>query len=326
MTAAPTAEDRVRAALDAVTAPAGLKEATLAAIAAEARARGESAFDEAPTAIGLAGGKAPSAVGPAGGKASTAPPTPVPNRPPTPDTAPRAAHRTSRPSYRFLVRLAAAAAACLVVVVAGIGGWRAYATETAVISIEVNPAIELGINRFGTVVAARALNDDGRAVLDAIAEQGERLVGMGGADAVATVAESDALSPYAASGAYLAISVVCDDDAQAASLVASCDAAIAASPLHGSCGRATFADHEEAHHAGMGVARYEAACELMRVDPTVAIEDCRELSLRELLDRILAVDPDNAFALDRSASDGLDGEAADGAEHHGGHDSGHETE
>ncbi|WP_181861874.1 anti-sigma-I factor RsgI family protein [Slackia isoflavoniconvertens] len=36
---------------------------------------------------------------------------------------------------------------------------------TAYMGIDVNPSIELGVNRFDVVVCAEGLNDDGEAVL-----------------------------------------------------------------------------------------------------------------------------------------------------------------
>ena len=49
-----------------------------------------------------------------------------------------------------------------------IGGHWLYFTPTARISIDVNPSIELEINRFDKVVSVDAYNDDGRELADSL--------------------------------------------------------------------------------------------------------------------------------------------------------------
>ena len=39
------------------------------------------------------------------------------------------------------------AAACLLLLLIGVGGYQIYFTPTAAISIDINPSIELGVNR-----------------------------------------------------------------------------------------------------------------------------------------------------------------------------------
>ena len=52
-------------------------------------------------------------------------------------------------------------AACLALMVFG-GGWL-YFTPTLEISIDINPSIELGVNRFDRVVSVTGYNEDGQA-------------------------------------------------------------------------------------------------------------------------------------------------------------------
>ena len=41
------------------------------------------------------------------------------------------------------------------------GGYRLYFSPTSIISIDINPSIELSVNRFDKVVAVEGLNEDG---------------------------------------------------------------------------------------------------------------------------------------------------------------------
>lgn len=79
----------------------------------------------------------------------------------------RALQGISRKLYRRrppVWRMAAAACALLVFLLVA-GGW-VYLTPTAYLSVDVNPSLELGINRFGRVVTADAYNEDGEALLE----------------------------------------------------------------------------------------------------------------------------------------------------------------
>ena len=68
----------------------------------------------------------------------------------------RGSERRKRIGYQPYV----SAAVCLLFFMVG-GHWL-YFTPTARISIDVNPSIELEINRFDKVVSVDAYNDDGR--------------------------------------------------------------------------------------------------------------------------------------------------------------------
>ena len=219
----------------------------------------------------------------------------------------RSQRREKRPRRRW--RAPIAVAACLVAAAIGFGGYTAYATETAVVGIEINPSIELGINCFDTVVAARALNDDGEALLAEV-----DVVGDPYAEAIDEITSTDTFADLSKADAVIDVSVVCGDDAQARALMQTSDDAIAACGAAGSCHRASHEDHEAAAKAGMGVGRYAAAEELMALDPSVTLEDCANMTMREIADRIAELDPDNAFAEERwGAHHGEDHGAGQGA-------------
>ena len=70
-----------------------------------------------------------------------------------------------------------AIAACLALLL--IGGGFAYSTPTSYLCVDINPSIELGVNPFGRVISAAALNDDGDTILaklDVIGMKVERAV------------------------------------------------------------------------------------------------------------------------------------------------------
>ena len=68
---------------------------------------------------------------------------------------------------------ALAVAVCLLVA-AGLGGHALYYTPTTVLSIDINPSLEMDINRFDRVIALNGYNDDGAALAAALDVQNWR--------------------------------------------------------------------------------------------------------------------------------------------------------
>ena len=180
-----------------------------------------------------------------------------------------------------------ALAACLVLAVVGFGGFSVYAQPTAYVGIDVNPSIELGVNRFDIVVETTALNDDGRALLDAVP-----LVGRNYVDALTSLTQSDAFEPYAQEGSFVEISVASDNERQGADIRRQSDACLGKLPCRSACHAVDSATREAAASAGMGVGRYRSALELMELDPEVTLEECKNLSMRQMRDRIAALSGD----------------------------------
>lgn len=200
---------------------------------------------------------------------------------------PRNRRRPSRTRRSIL-----ALAACFLLVVMGFGGLTAYATQTAIVDIELNPSIELGINRFDRVVAARANNADGQLVLNEVS-----LIGRSFDEALALITTSQAFLSFVNDTSLMDVSVVCADDGQSNQLVQSSEATLLTLPYGGMCQRVSAEHRQSAVEAGMGVGRYDAAQTLMSLDSQVDLSDCQTMSMKEMRDRITQLDPSNSYAL-----------------------------
>lgn len=192
-----------------------------------------------------------------------------------------AAARRAKPARTR--RFAIALAACLALCAIGFGGFTAFASETAQVSIDVNPSIELGLNRFDRVVSVRPINENGKQLIGDV-----DLVGMQYDEAMDTLSETSAFRSYVDGESFIEISVTSSDAGQAESLTRKSDAYIETLPCPGMCRTVSSENREEAASEGMGVGRYNAAQELMKLDPSVTLDDCREMSMHELRDRIAA--------------------------------------
>ncbi len=287
-------ENRVRVSFDALTVPPGLNARTLEAIERE-RAR-EAAASQRVQDVEIACAQAPAPqaspaerveCGPMGGEADG-----------------RRAGAAPRKRGRMVAwkRTAWALAACLALAAVGFGGYRWYAEPTAFVSLDVNPSIELEVNRFDTVVAARGVNEDGRALLESVP-----LVGEGYDAAMDRLTASEAFASFVSTDSYIEINIACDDEAQAQKLEAASNTCLSTLPCKGSCHAADDDEWHAAHEAGMGVGRYRAALELMACDPDVTLEECSHLSMRELRDRLDACadeETEGAFPQDEDDADG----------------------
>lgn len=202
------AERRVREAFASVHAPEDVKARALAAIEAT-RAAGDEAR----------GGDALAAC------AATSPN--VPARP-----------RSSRPrAVRLLL------AACLVVAVMGMGLLGvAVVTPTAYVSIDVNPSIELAVNRFDTVVGARGLNEDGEEVISST-----DVTWMSYEGAVEALVESMEDEGYLTRESAVSVTVTCDDEAQYGTIEDASHRCLGEAASEVSCSHAGGGGHRHAH-------------------------------------------------------------------------------
>lgn len=151
----------------------------------------------------------------------------------------------------------------------------------AYIGIDVNPSMELSVDAAGTVLDATALNEDGAAAL-----AGVELAGKPYAQALAELLGAPSMKGCLEGNPYVEVSVTSSDDALAAQLQRQSDDCLAELGCDGICNRVSEQTREEAHHAGMGVGRYCAAQTLMELDPSVTLDDCSHMPMREIRDRI----------------------------------------
>ena len=234
------AERRVREAFASVHAPEGVKARALAAIEARRGERERAAAE--PTAAAVAEGRP----------------------------------RSSRPRARRRARLLLAA--CLVVAAVGAGLLGlAVATPTAYVDIDVNPSIELGLNRFDRVVSARGLNEDGESMLAAT-----DVTWMGYEDAVRALAEGMEAAGYLTEDSAVSVTVSCGDDAQYGAIEDASHRCLGASAAEVSCSHASEEEHRASHEEGLGVGKWRIWRELVDAGSDLTAEDAADMSVREL--------------------------------------------
>lgn len=206
----------------------------------------------------------------------------------------------------------ALACACLLFVLLG-GSWL-YFTPTTEISIDINPSIELGINRFDRVVCVSAFNEDGQALADSLDVKYKNYT-----QAIEQLLNDESVTALLSSGEVMAITVVGPDRQQSAKLLSGVETCTAGQS-NIDCYSARPEEAVAAHEAGLSCGKYRAFLELQRLDPGITPEAVQGMTMREIQDLIESlyvesgVDP-SSWSGESSGHEGHHGYGG----HHGGH-------
>ena len=168
----------------------------------------------------------------------------------------------------------AAIAACVALVACLIGGVADFLRPVAYVGIDVNPSVELTLNRFDIVVGTCALNDDGQRALD-------EAPCMWRAFDDAARDLDDAMRAIAGEGAVVEVSIDCDNENRYAALAAQSDGCFGCNG-EAHCDRTNAEERQAAHNSGMGVAKYRAYQALQESGVDISAEECASMSMREL--------------------------------------------
>lgn len=170
----------------------------------------------------------------------------------------------------------AAIAACLALVACLIGGTADFLRPVAYVGIDVNPSVELTLNRFDIVVGTHALNDDGQQALDEAPCMWRPFD-----DAARDL--DDAMRAIAGEGAVVEVSIDCDNESHYAVLAAQSNNYFGCNG-EAHCDRTSAEERQAAHDSGMGVAKYRAYQALQEAGVDISAEKCASMSMRELRD------------------------------------------
>lgn len=167
-----------------------------------------------------------------------------------------------------------AAAACLLLL--AFGGHRLYFTPTSVISIDINPSLELSVNRFDRVIDAEGYNGDGVQLV-----QSTRLLYQTYKQAVENVLNSPAVTECLAREELLSIAVVETDDAQGQEILDYVSACTAQTP-GATCYSVRQEEVAEAHTLGLSYGKYRAYLDVKAQLPDITPEQIASMTMRQI--------------------------------------------
>lgn len=160
------------------------------------------------------------------------------------------------------------------------GGYWMYFLPTAEIQVEINPSVELGVNRFYKVVSVKGMNEDGEELLNDL-----DLRYLDYEEALDRVMESDRIVELVEQDNLVSVFVVGEEGTQCETMLTSLET-FAEHHQNVQCGSATAEEAHEAHEAGLGCAKYQAYQELKELNPEITTEAVKAMSMREIRDQI----------------------------------------
>jgi len=171
-----------------------------------------------------------------------------------------------------------AMAVICVFLLAGAGGYSVYRRPVSYISIDVNPSIELAVNRFDKVVSATGYNADGQDILQHVP-----LKNISYLQAIDRLLQDAYYSRFLNRDSQLVVTVVSDHSDAMLEQIHANDSFQALDALTYSSDTACM---KEAHQHEMSFGKYRAFLELSQYDTDITVEDCHGMSMDEIQSRI----------------------------------------
>lgn len=181
--------------------------------------------------------------------------------------------------HRSVQRVLAACA--LAVLIMGISGYSWLLEPVSYVSIDVNPSMEMALNRLDRVVSVTAYNPQGEELLEQLSLQGQTYI-----QAIYRITETDALQEYLTEEEELVITVAAGKrkESELKAGVKQCCVHIG----HGSRSvSVNLKVASEAHGNGLSVGKYSAYLQLAKYDDSVTVDDCRDMSMAEIHCKII---------------------------------------
>lgn len=203
-----------------------------------------------------------------------------------------------------------AAATCFLLLLSAGTGYSVYLTPAYAISIDINPSIELGVNRFNKVVSVNTYNEDGYAVMSDI-----DVNYLNYKDALEQILTDKDMKEYIVQDQLISITVFGRNEGKNIEMldnVATCTSHYA--NVH--CSSGNSQEVTAAHEAGMSFGKYKAFLELQALDPDITVGDIQGLTMCQIWDMIDELSG-NIDGTNQNDSTGKYGKG-----HHAGHGSG----
>lgn len=206
-------------------------------------------------------------------------------------------------NYRRI--LPAAAVACFALIL--FAGINLYFTPTARIDIEINPSLELGINRFDKVVSVNPLNDDGKKLAESL-----DIKFAGYDEALRKILDNKIVESLLLDNGVMTVTVVETNTTQSADILSEVRTCVKDYD-NVYCHSASSEEVSAAHKLELSCGKYQAFLELQELDPDITPDDIRNMTMREIQELIadLSGNGDN----ESSATVGGDGHHGNDHEH-----------
>ena len=162
------------------------------------------------------------------------------------------------------------------IIVAGINGYVWIKTPVSYISIDVNPSIELALDRFDRVLYVTAYNAEGEEVIKDLHLEGKIYT-----YAIDTIVESQTMNIYLTEESELVFTIAAESSHESS----------INTEVKTSCGHSGHSSHsitadtgivQDAHDSGLSIGKYYLYLQLIQYDNTITTDDCHNMSMSEM--------------------------------------------
>lgn len=192
-------------------------------------------------------------------------------------------------SYRFLPVFA-----CTVFLL--LGGYWLYFTPTSEISIDINPSVEIGINRFDQVVSVKGYNDDGAKLADLLDVKYKNY-----SEAVYQILENDTIATLLSNDEIMTIGVIGTDETKSSEILSDIES-LTEGKKNTYCYCVHSEEVSEAHKMGLSYGKYNAFLDVQALDPTITVDEIKTMTMKEIRDLIARLSGNKESKTDKSGN------------------------
>ena len=196
----------------------------------------------------------------------------------------QAAARKKRTVRRLVPLLA-----CVLLLFIGLGGSKLYFSTEFVISIDVNPSFEIGVNKFDRVVSVTGYNDDGENLVETL-----DIKNMDYRKALDKIFTGGVLAEYYARNEVVTVTVVGSDEPVDNSIIEDVQSCTG-NYKNTYCQAVDIESVDKAHELGLSYGKYAAFLELQALDPSVTAQDIQGMTMREIRELIYELSGDSSY-------------------------------
>ncbi len=212
------------------------------------------------------------------------------------------------PRRRKGLRLTASFACAVLLFVMGAAGYSWVQMPVSYVSIDVNPSIELALNRFDRVVAVTAYNPEGEEIVNGLSLKGKKYT-----EAIHEVVECDGMRAYLSGSSEVVLTVAAEEsrEPQLDRGVRRC-AGHMGQGCHNAC--ADISVISQAHECGLSFGKYNAYLKLLEYDSSITADDCKDMSMAQIRELIREYESGSqsdgeSTAIPENSRDGNEGSA-----------------
>lgn len=170
---------------------------------------------------------------------------------------------------------------CFILLFLFSAGYQICFATTTVISVDVNPSIELNVNRLDRVIEVKSYNEEGEDLAGAL-----KVKYMNYTDALEAILDSEKLQKYLSTEEdMISIAVIAEDEKKGEKVLTEVQTCTG-NNSNTYCYQADQEEVDAAHEAGLSYGKYRAFLILQELDPNITTDDVKGMTMREIRDWI----------------------------------------